>query len=48
MKLMIRRVLDGQCDDDAETKRIFAEAFTKPDFTEGTTAFVEKRKPEFK
>jgi enoyl-CoA hydratase/carnithine racemase len=48
MKLMIRRVLDGQCDDDAETKRIFAEAFTKPDFTEGTAAFVEKRKPEFK
>lgn len=48
MKLMVRRVLDGQGDDDAETKRVFADAFTKPDFTEGTTAFVEKRKPVFK
>ena len=47
-KIMIRRVLDGQNDDDADSKRIFAEAFTRPDFTEGTSAFVEKRKPEFK
>jgi enoyl-CoA hydratase/carnithine racemase len=48
MKSMVRRVLDGQSDDDLETKRIFAEAFTKPDFVEGTTAFAEKRKPEFR
>jgi enoyl-CoA hydratase/carnithine racemase len=48
MKAMIRRVLDGQSDDDLETKRIFAEAFTKPDFVEGTNAFAEKRKPEFR
>jgi enoyl-CoA hydratase/carnithine racemase len=48
MKSIIRRVLDGQSDDDLETKRIFAEAFTKPDFAEGTNAFAEKRKPEFK
>jgi enoyl-CoA hydratase/carnithine racemase len=48
MKAFIRRVLDGQADDDLETKRIFAEAFTKPDFSEGTNAFAEKRKPEFR
>lgn len=47
-KAMIRRILDGQTDDDAETAAIFARAFTLPDFHEGVRAFVEKRKPEFK
>jgi enoyl-CoA hydratase/carnithine racemase len=46
-KKFVRRVLDGQAEDDAETRHIFAEAFTLPDFAEGTAAFVEKRKPEF-
>ena len=46
-KRFVRRVLDGQVEDDAETLRIFAEAFTGPDFLEGTSAFVEKRKPGF-
>jgi len=46
-KQFVRRVLDGQVEDDADTLRIFAEAFTGSDFLEGTTAFVEKRKPEF-
>lgn len=46
-KAMIRRILDGQTDDDDETSAIFAEAFTLPDFHEGVRAFVGKRKPEF-
>jgi enoyl-CoA hydratase/carnithine racemase len=47
IKGFVRRVLDGQVADDAETLAIFAAAFTGADFAEGTTAFVEKRKPEF-
>jgi enoyl-CoA hydratase/carnithine racemase len=46
-KGFIRRVLDGQVGDDAETLAAFAAAFTGADFLEGTTAFVEKRKPRF-
>ena len=46
-KDMIQRVLDGQEAESKETAAMFAEAFTMPDFAEGTRAFVEKRKPEF-
>jgi enoyl-CoA hydratase/carnithine racemase len=48
IKGFVRRVLDGQSADDAETLAIFAAAFTGPDFAEGTQAFVEKRPPEFR
>jgi enoyl-CoA hydratase/carnithine racemase len=48
IKGFVRRILDGQNDDDLETKRVFAEAFTKPDFIEGTSAFLQKRRPEFR
>jgi enoyl-CoA hydratase/carnithine racemase len=47
IKGFVRRILDGQTDDDAETLAAFAEAFTLPDFAEGTSAFVGKRKPIF-
>ncbi len=47
IKGFVRRILDGQTDDDAETKHIFAAAFTLPDFAKGTAAFTEKRKPDF-
>ena len=46
-KKFVRRVLDGQVADDEDTLRLFAEAFTGADFLEGTSAFVEKRKPSF-
>ncbi len=48
IKGFIRRVLDGQAHDDAETLAVFAQAFTGPDFREGTAAFIEKRKPDFR
>ncbi len=46
-KRMIRFVLDGQSAESEETAQMFADAFTMPDFAEGTRAFVDKRKPEF-
>lgn len=47
MKRFVRRVLDGQGDDDAATLATFADAFAGPDFAEGASAFIEKRRPQF-
>lgn len=47
IKAIVRRILDGQADDDDATRATFAQAFTLPDFHEGVAAFLAKRKPEF-
>jgi enoyl-CoA hydratase/carnithine racemase len=47
LKGFVRRVLDGQIAEDADTQAIFAAAFAGADFAEGASAFVERRKPHF-
>jgi enoyl-CoA hydratase/carnithine racemase len=47
-KKMIRRILDGQVEDDEETLRQFDSAFEEEDFQEGVSAFLARRKPEFR
>jgi enoyl-CoA hydratase/carnithine racemase len=46
-KGFVRRILDGQVDEDSDSHQVFADAFTKPDFIEGADAFLAKRKPDF-
>jgi enoyl-CoA hydratase/carnithine racemase len=47
-KKIVRRILDGQAEDDAETQALFGSAFLGEDFKEGVSAFLEKRKAVFK
>lgn len=48
IKNIVRRILDGQVDDDAATRQLFGDAFTGEDFAEGVAAFLGKRKAQFK
>lgn len=47
-KRFVRQILDGQSDDDDASRAVFAAAFEGPDFLEGSSAFVAKRKPAFR
>jgi enoyl-CoA hydratase/carnithine racemase len=47
-KRMVRRILDGQVEDDEETLRQFDSAFEGEDFEEGVGAFLAKRAPKFR
>ncbi|XBQ16651.1 MAG: enoyl-CoA hydratase-related protein [Oceanicaulis sp.] len=46
-KQIIARIVAGQSSDDAETKKLFLDAFQSADFQEGYRAFLEKRAPNF-
>ncbi len=46
-KAMVRRILDGASDDDAESAAEFDAAFTGADFAEGVAAFHAKRPARF-
>ena len=46
-KAIVRRILDGAVDDDAESAAGFDSAFTGADFREGVAAFLAKRQPVF-
>lgn len=46
-KRIVQMVLDGAEDDTRETRRLFVDAFSDPDFKEGFAAFAQKRKPNF-
>ena len=48
IKLFVRRILEGQAQDDASSLAIFADAFSGADFAEGVSAFTTKRKPQFR
>lgn len=47
LKRHVQTVLDGAKDDTPETRAVFANAISGPDFKEGHAAFMAKRKPVF-
>ncbi len=47
-KRIVARILGGQREDDADTMRLFFEAFGGPDFAEGSAAFLARRQADFR
>jgi len=47
-KTIINRVLSGDVSDSEETSKLVLESFVSEDYREGDSAFLEKRKPNFK
>ena len=47
-KQIIARIQAGQAQDNAETRKLFLDAFQGADFHEGYRAFLDKRAPDFK
>ena len=47
-KEIVRRIVKGQVDDDAETSEIRNSSFDTEDYAEGVQAFLGKRSPEFR
>ncbi|AYV48329.1 enoyl-CoA hydratase [Caulobacter flavus] len=47
IKATIRAILSGAVEDDAATRAAFVASVTSPDFIEGRSAFLEKRKAVF-
>lgn len=47
-KQIIARIQAGQAQDNAETRKLFLDAFQGADFQEGYRAFLDKRAPDFK
>lgn len=47
-KQIIARIQAGQAQDNAETRKLFLDAFQGADFQEGYRAFLAKRAPDFK
>jgi len=43
----VARAAIGQAADDADTMKLYLDVLEGPDFAEGRTAFMAKRKPRF-
>jgi len=46
-KTIVNAIADGATAETAESRRLFDDAFSSPEFAEGARAFLEKRAPQF-